>query len=83
MNIRVRVMRMVVHLKLALSTHTPASLTTQRVAGPSTWLEIDEHGSARPARSMKPLSRANCSRHIGRNKVKDTITNTSLEYIIA
>jgi len=78
------------HLKLAVSIQTQPSLTWHLSASASASLaEVDavltcgvfvleEHGRVRSG-EINPLSLANCSRQMGRNRVNETITNTSLE----
>ena len=61
------------YLKLAVSIQTQPIFTSH--GPPSTGLE--EHGRVLSG-DNKPLSLANCSRHIGRKSVSDTMTNTSL-----
>jgi hypothetical protein len=66
-------------LKLALSIHNQPIFTTHRPSD-SDGVALfggDVHGLVRSG-SKNPLSLANCSRHIGRNSVRETITKTSL-----
>jgi len=81
------------HLKLAVSIQTQPILTWHLSASASVSAKaltevdvvstcdivvLEEHGRARSG-AMKPLSLANCSRQMGRNRVNETITNTSLK----
>jgi len=69
------------HLKLAVSTQAQPNLTTHLTssssAAPVGGVGLEEHGIVLSGR-RKPLSRANCSRQIGRKRVRETITKTSL-----
>jgi len=81
------------HLKLAVSIQTQPSLTWHLSASTSASVKalaevevvltcdifvLEEHGRVRSG-AINPLSLANCSRQMGRNRVSETITNTSLE----
>jgi hypothetical protein len=80
-----------VYLKLAVSIHTQPIFTSHlsasvRVSTVPSGTPVafacntgflNEHGSVREG-EMYPLSLANCSKQMGRNNVKDTMTNTSL-----
>lgn len=61
------------HLKLAVSTQSQPILTEQRAPEDG----VDKQGVMRSG-SKKPLSLANCSRQMGRKRVSETTTNTSL-----
>jgi len=61
------------HLKLAVSIQAQPSLTTQGVLG-----SRSEVQGTILSGSRTPLSRANCSRHIGRKRVRETTAKTSL-----
>ena len=75
----------VTDLKLAVDTHSQPILTTHcalsSVTVVSAWpvsdIWMDEHGRVLSGRST-PLSRANCSRQIGRKRVRETMTKASL-----
>ena len=71
------------YLKLALSIHAQPIFTTQR-ASCSIACDVsvefvlnDEQGCIRSGK-RNPLSLANCSKQIGKNSVKETMTKTSL-----
>lgn len=69
------------HLKLAVSTQAQPNLTTHLGASssavPTEGAGREEHGVVLSGR-RKPLSRANCSRQMGRKRVRETMTKTSL-----
>ena len=69
------------HLKLAVSIQAHPNLTTHLASSssvePAGGEGRDEQGIVLSGR-RKPLSRANCSRHMGRKRVRETITKTSL-----
>jgi len=69
----------VADLKLAVSIHTQPSLTAQRAASPTGEFGggmYSAHGISKLG-AMYPLSRANCSRQMGRKSVSDTTAKTS------
>ena len=66
------------HLKLAVSIQSQPILTEQRPAADVVSSSPgDTHGLVRSG-SKKPLSLANCSRQMGRKRVSETTTKTSL-----
>jgi hypothetical protein len=73
--------RVPTHLKLAVSIQAQPNLTTHLASSssivPTGGAGLEEHGTVLSG-SRKPLSRANCSRQIGRKSVRETITKTSL-----
>jgi len=78
--------RCLTYLKLAVSIHAHPIFTTQRAASTASAavaLPVSgvgfklEQGKVLSG-NKKPLSLANCSKHIGRKSVKETMTKTSL-----
>jgi len=73
--------RITTHLKLAVSIQAQPNFTTHLAtsssAVPAGDGELEVHGVVLSG-SRKPLSRANCSRQMGRKRVRETIANASL-----
>jgi hypothetical protein len=76
------------YLKLALSIHAQPIFTTQRASCSSAcdvsveFVLSDMQGCVRSGK-RNPLSLANCSRQIGKNSVRETMTKTSLDCVFA